>query len=190
MFGVPPPRGRIYDRKGNILADNVPVFSIFVIPELTDDVDATLSEIEALVELSDEEIDAFHTLASESFPHSPVRVKPQITPGERAVIEVNRHRLGGVQVKPDTVRHYPYGETMVHAVGSVRRKTAEDIRRLDRRRYSRTQFVGKRGVEAFYEHSLHGEPGRDRSRSTPPGSGAAGTAPESADPRTELHLAS
>ena len=159
MFGVPPPRGRIFDRAGNLLADNVPVFSIFVIPELTDDVDATLSAIAALVELSDEEIDAFHTLASESFPHSPVRVKPQITPEERAVIEVNRHRLSGVQVRPDTVRHYPYGELMAHAVGSVRRKTEDDIRRLDRRRYSRTQFVGKRGVEAFYEHALHGEPG-------------------------------
>ncbi|MCY3623671.1 MAG: penicillin-binding protein 2 [Gammaproteobacteria bacterium] len=159
MFGVPPPRGRIYDRAGNLLADNVPVFSIFVIPELTDDVDATLSEIAALVELSDREIDAFHTLASESFPHSPIRVKPHISPEERAVIEVNRHSLSGVQVKPDTVRHYPYGEVMAHAVGSVRRKTAEDIRRLDRRRYSRTQFVGRRGVEAFYEHSLHGEPG-------------------------------
>ena len=159
MFGVPPPRGRIYDRAGNLLADNVPVFSIFVIPELTDDVDATLAEIAALVELSDEEIDAFHTLASESLPHSPVRVKPHISPEERAVIEVNRHSLSGVQVKPDTVRHYPYGEVMAHAVGSVRRKTAEDIRRLDRLRYRRTQFVGKRGVEAFYEHSLHGQPG-------------------------------
>lgn len=159
MFGVPPPRGRIYDRAGNLLADNVPVFSIFVIPELTDDVDATLLEIAALVELSDEEIDAFHTLASESYPHSPIRVKPHISPEERAVVEVNRHSLSGVQVKPDTVRHYPYGEVMAHAVGSVRRKTAEDVRRLDRRRYSRTQFVGKRGVEAFYEHSLHGEPG-------------------------------
>lgn len=159
MFGVPPPRGRIYDRAGNLLADNVPVFSIFVIPELTDDVDATLSEIAALVELSDAEIDAFHTLASESLPHSPIRVKPHISPEERAVIEVNRHSLSGVQVRPDTVRHYPYGEVMAHAVGSVRRKTAEDIRRLDRLRYRRTQFVGKRGVEAFYEHSLHGQPG-------------------------------
>ena len=159
MFGVPPPRGRIYDRGGNLLADNVPVFSIFVIPELAENVDATLSEIRALVELSDEEIEAFHTLASESYPHAPVRVKLHITPEERAVVEVNRHRLNGVLVKPDTVRYYPYGKVMAHAVGSVRRKTAEDIRRLDRRRYSRTQFVGKRGVEAFYEHSLHGEPG-------------------------------
>ena len=159
MYGVPPPRGRIYDRAGNLLADNVPVFSIFVIPELTDDVDATLAEIAALVELSDAEIDAFHTLASESTPHSPIRVKPHISPAERAVIEVNRHSLSGVQVRPDTVRHYPYGDVMAHAVGSVRRKTAEDIRQLDRLRYRRTQFVGKRGVEAFYEHSLHGHPG-------------------------------
>ena len=159
MVGVPPPRGRIYDRNGELLADNVPVFSIFVIPERTDDVDATLATIAALVELSDEEIEAFRTLASESFPHSPIRVKLHISPEERAIIEVNRHRLAGVQVKPDTVRYYPHGEVMAHAVGSVRRKTEEDIRRLDRRRYRRTQFVGKRGAEAFYERSLHGEPG-------------------------------
>ena len=54
MYGVPPPRGRIYDRAGNLLADNVPVFSIFVIPELAGDVEATLAEIGALVELSNE----------------------------------------------------------------------------------------------------------------------------------------
>ena len=47
MVGVPPPRGRIYDRNGELLADNVPVFSIFVIPERTDDVDATLATIAA-----------------------------------------------------------------------------------------------------------------------------------------------
>ena len=175
MFGVPPPRGRIYDRGGNLLADNVPVFSIFVIPELAENVDATLSQIRALVELSDEEIEAFHTLASESYPHAPVRVKLHITPEERAVVEVNRHRLNGVLVKPDTVRYYPYGKVMAHAVGSVRRKTAEDIRRLDRRRYSRTQFVGKRGVEAFYEALAARRTGLAAGRGRCPRTGATRT---------------
>ena len=160
MVGVAPPRGRIYDRGGNLLAYNVPVFSVFLVPELTDDVDATLARIAGLVDLSAEEIAAFHTLARQrSIPHSPIQVKLHISDQERAIIEVNRHRLRGVQVRPDTVRHYPYGEVMAHAVGSVRRKTEEDLRRLDRPRYSQTQFIGKRGVEAFYEHSLHGEPG-------------------------------
>ncbi len=159
LFGVPPPRGRIYAQGGELLAHNVPVFSIFVVPERTDDLDATLAEIADLVDLSEEEVRAFHTLASESYPHAPIRVKLHISERERAIIEVNRHRLGGVQVNPDTVRHYPYGAVMAHAVGSVRRKTVEDMQRLDRRRYGRTQFVGKRGVEAFYENSLHGEPG-------------------------------
>ena len=159
MLGVAPPRGRIYDRSGDLLAYNVPVFSVFVVPELADDVDATLAEVAALVDLSAEEVAAFHTLARQSYPHAPVQVKLHISDQERAIIEVNRHRLPGVQVRPDTVRHYPYGEVMAHAVGSVRRKTEDDLARLDRRRYSQTQFVGKRGVEAFYEHSLHGEPG-------------------------------
>ena len=159
MAGVAPPRGRIYDRRGDLLAYNVPVFSVFLVPELAEDVDATLSRIAALVDLSEEEVAAFHTLARQSYPHTPIQVKLHISDEERAIIEVNRHRLRGVQVRPDTVRHYPYGAVMAHAVGSVRRKTEADLRQLDRRRYSQTQFIGKRGVEAFYEHSLHGEPG-------------------------------
>ena len=162
LVDVPPARGRIYDRNGDLLAYNEPVFSIFLVPERTDDVDATLAEIAALVELPDDAIESFQTLARERYPHTPIQVKLHITDEERAVIEVNRHRLRGVQVNPDTVRHYPYGAVMAHAVGSVRRKSVDDMQRLDRRRYSRTQFVGKRGVEAFYEHSLHGEPGSRR----------------------------
>lgn len=162
LVGLVPPRGRIYDRRGDLLAHNVPVFSIFVVPEQAHDLDATLAEVAALIDLSDEDILAFHTLVGGSYPHSPIPVKLHISDRERAIVEVNRHRLPGVRVKPDTVRYYPYGDVMAHAVGSVRRKTEEDIRRLDRGRYSRTQFIGKRGVEAFYEDSLHGEPGLRR----------------------------
>ena len=86
-------------------------------------------------------------------------LKLNLSPRERAVLEVNGHRLHGVQVKPETIRHYPFGTTMAHAVGSVRRMSEQDLARVDERRYRATQFIGKRGVEAFYETSLHGEPG-------------------------------
>ena len=40
--------------------------------------------------------------------------------------------------------------------GSVRRLSDEDLRRVDPVQYSATEFIGKRGVEAFYERTLHG----------------------------------
>ena len=157
-------RGRIYDRHGELLADNRPAFSIVMVPEDVGDVEAALAEIGTLIDLSNGEPEAFHArLARKRRPHSRIPVKLDISPEERAVIEVNRHRLQGIHVTSDTVRHYPFGAVMSHAVGSVRRITEEDLQRLDPNRYTgATQFIGKRGVEAFYEDSLHGRAGLSR----------------------------
>ena len=159
-FPLPPQRGLIYDRHGELLADNRTAFSIAVVTELAGDLDAMLAEVGALVDLSDAELDAFHErVASKSRPLESVPLKIGIDDKERAVIEVNRHRLHGVRVTPEIIRYYPYGPLMAHAVGSVRRISADDLATLDPARYRSTRFIGKRGVEAFYEFSLHGEPG-------------------------------
>ena len=155
-----PTRGLIYDRHGELLADNRTVYSIAMVAENAADTEAKLAEVQALVELSEREIEAFRErVARKRHQREPVVVKRDIDARERAVVEVNRHRLGGIDIHPETVRSYPFGPLMAHAVGSVRRISKEDLAVLDPRRYRATQVVGKRGVEAFYEASLHGEPG-------------------------------
>lgn len=157
---VAPTRGVIYDRDGEVLAGNRTVYSLVVVPDHAPELDATLAALAALVDLSDGQLTAFRTrLAAERRASQPVSLKHNLDAVERAVVEVNRHRLPGVDVYPETVRYYPYGALMAHAVGSVRRISAEDAATLDARRYRATRFIGKRGVEAFYESSLHGEPG-------------------------------
>ena len=155
-----PTRGLVYDRNGVLLTTNRTVFSAFVVAEHSKDMQATMAEVAALLELSDDDLAAIRKrLAKPRRPLAPVLLKLNLSPRERAVIEVNGHRLHGVQVKPETIRYYPFGAMMAHAVGSVRRISEEDLAHLDARRYRATQFMGKRGVEAFYESSLHGEPG-------------------------------
>ena len=155
-----PTRGLIYDRHGELLADNRTVYSIAMVAENAADTEAKLADIQALVELSEREIEAFRErVARKRHQREPVVVKRDIDARERAVVEVNRHRLGGIDIHTETVRSYPFGPLMAHAVGSVRRISKDDLAVLDPRRYRATQVVGKRGVEAFYEASLHGEPG-------------------------------
>lgn len=159
-FALPPQRGLIYDRNGELLADNRTAFSVAVVTELAGDLDAMLAEVGALIDLSATEVAAFRDrVADKSRPLESVPLKTGINSRERAIIEVNRHRLHGVRVTPEIIRYYPYGPLMAHAVGSVRRISADDLETLDRARYRGTRFIGKRGVEAFYESSLHGEPG-------------------------------
>jgi len=158
-----PPRGLIYDRHGVLLADNRPVYSLALVRERVADIDALMAELKDLVNVSDEDIEGFdERLARRRRPYEPVALKLTLSEEERAVLAVNRHRLIGVEITTALVRHYPFGAMFAHAVGSVRRITEDDLQRLDPVRYSATKFVGKLGVERFYETSLHGEVGYQR----------------------------
>ena len=76
-----------------------------------------------------------------------------------ARLAVNRHLLPGVEVEAQLLRYYPDAEVMAHALGDVGRINAEELQDLDPGRYAGTHFIGKTGVERFYETELHGEAG-------------------------------
>ena len=156
-----PPRGLIFDRNGVLLADNRPVFALNLVTERIDDLDALLAELQTLVDISEEDIEGFaKRRARKQRPYAPVPLLYNLTDETVARLSVNRHRLPGVEIGTQMVRHYPYGELFAHAVGSVRRINEQDLARLDPVAYSGSSFIGKRGVEHFYERSLHGEVGR------------------------------
>ncbi len=159
-----PQRGLIYDRNGVLLADNRPVFSLELVGERIDDLSAFIEELSTVVTISEEDVTRFYErLKRRRRPFEPIVLKLTLTDDEIAKLAVNRHRfIKGMQVNAKLVRFYPYGELFTHAIGSVRRVTEDDLRRLDPVNYSATTFVGKLGVEQFYERSLHGEVGYQR----------------------------
>ena len=160
MVPVPPVRGLIFDRQGKLLAENRPIFNLALIRERIEDLDALIEALAAAAPISAEEIKDFHArLERARRPFEPVVLKFALTDEEVAALAVNRHRFLGAQINVEIVRHYPYGALAAHAIGSVRRITKADLADLDRARYSGTNFVGKRGIERFYEHWLHGEVG-------------------------------
>ena len=157
---LPPIRGLIYDRNGELLADNSPSFNLTITPERVDDMDATIMHLNRILGLRDDEIEAFKKRVKRR--HRPFESVPllyRLTQEEIAVFSVDRHMLPGVEVEARLVRHYPQGELMVHAVGSVRRINEADARRLDPVAYAGTDHMGKIGVERFYESDLLGKVG-------------------------------
>ena len=155
-----PPRGLIFDRHGNVLADNRDLSSVALVTERVQDIGATLARVSDLIGLSPADISAFERrLQQKRRPLEPVALRIGLTEDEIAVLAVNRHLFSGVEVINELVRHYPYDSLLAHVVGSVRRVNEQDLQRLDPVTYSATRYVGKRGVEKFYERSLHGEVG-------------------------------
>ena len=160
MVPVPPVRGLIFDRRGNLLAENRPVFNLALIPERIEDLDALIEALATVAPISAEEVKDFHDRQKRARrPFEPVVLKFALTDEEVAALAVNRHRFLGAEINVEIVRHYPYGALAAHAIGSVRRITKEDLDSVDRARYSGTNYIGKRGIERFYERTLHGEVG-------------------------------
>lgn len=157
---IPPGRGRIYDRNGVVLAENRPSFSLNVTRERTPDLDATFDLLQSLLQLSDEDIEQLHKrLLQARRPFEAVPVMFGLTEDQIARIAVNQFRLPGIEVQASFVRHYPLAEHFAHAVGYVGRINEAEIKRIDPVAYAGTHYIGKTGIERFYEDRLHGTVG-------------------------------
>ena len=156
---VPPVRGLIYDAKGRLLAENRPSYTLTIIRERVKDMDQTLDELSKLVYLDPDDIEGFKKRVYQTRPFNSVPLKYRLSEAEIARVSVNQHRLPGVNVEAQLIRHYPEKNTLAHAIGYVGRINDRELRKLDASLYSGTNIIGKTGVERYYESMLLGKPG-------------------------------
>ncbi len=156
---IAPTRGLIYDRNGVILAENQPTFSLEIVPERIDDMEATLAAIRELITVSDSDLERFHQILRRKrrFEETPLRLR--LSDEEVARIAVNRYRLPGVEIKSRLSRDYPLGPLLAHTLGYVGRIDERELQQLDTSNYAATAHIGKTGVEKTYENELHGKVG-------------------------------
>lgn len=157
---LPPNRGLIYDRNGELLAENRPTYNLMLVRERVDDLGETLALLVDLLELPDAEVEAFRSRSRQrQRPFQPALLMSDLSESQIARLAVNRYRLPGVEVEAQLLRYYPDAEIMSHVLGYVGRINAEELKRLDSGNYAGTHFIGKTGVERFYEDELHGQAG-------------------------------
>ncbi len=155
----PPTRGIIYDRKGRILADNIPSYSLELIPEQIEDLGDTLKKLQKLLAISDEKIEQFLKQKSRRKSFASIPLLLRLSDGDLAKFSVVRPYFPGVDVHARLVRHYPYGELTAHVVGYVGRINEKELKTLPVAKYRGTHLVGKVGIEKAYESQLHGQTG-------------------------------
>jgi penicillin-binding protein 2 len=159
---IPPTRGLIYDRNGVVLAQNIPSFTLEIIPAHIDDLDATLAELGEIIEISDASIKDFHKLRRRSSRFKPVPLRYRLTEEETARFAARGHLFPGVEIHARLMRHYPNGASGVHALGYVGRINEKELQTFDTANYNGTTHVGKNGIERHYEDQLHGKVGYRR----------------------------
>jgi len=156
---VAPTRGLIFDRNGEVLAQNLPSFSLELVPEKIDDVDATIEELKSIVALSDDDIKQFHKSRRHSRAFQSLPLRFRLDEAEVARFSVRQHQFPGVSIEARLMREYPHGALGVHALGYVGRINEAELKVLDVADYNGTSHIGKTGVEKFYEDVLHGSVG-------------------------------
>lgn len=157
---VPPTRGLIYDREGRLLAENLPSHSLTIVRERAGNLDLVLRRICDLLEMGPGCVDEMHQRAmTRRRPFEPALLVDQLTDDQMAKLSVNRYLLPGVEIEAQLRRYYPMGADLTHVLGYVGRINEKELKRLDPTQYSGTHYVGKSGVERFYEDQLHGQVG-------------------------------
>ncbi|MFC0676650.1 penicillin-binding protein 2 [Lysobacter korlensis] len=158
---VVPGRGLIYDRKGRILADNVPAYRLDVTPREAGDPAKWLPALKGIVELSEDDIEQFEEARRASRGFKPITLKLRVSEEEAARFAVDRWRYPGVELVSYLNRRYLYGELFAHVIGYVARIDEEDAAKMGEANAA-FSHSGKTGLERFYEEQLRGRIGYEK----------------------------
>jgi penicillin-binding protein 2 len=168
VLPIVPQRGRIVDRHGVVLADNLAHFSLEITPSLTPDLDATLQALGEVVEISPRDLRRFRKLVAESRRFDPLPVRTRLNSEEMSRIAAQLYRFPGVEIQARNLRRYPLGPSASHVVGYIGRINQREKERMDdwpderQANYRGTEHIGKLGAEQQFEDALHGLTGFEK----------------------------
>ena len=158
-----PSRGLIYDRNGELLVFNQPIYDVTVIMrEMDQDWDTT--RFCQCLNISREEFDERITEIKDRRKNrgysrwTPQVFISQLKKEDIATLQESLFSFAGVQIRKRTLRDYTY-KAAAHVLGSVGEVNQNDLDRDDY--YTRGDYSGRDGLERTYELQLRGEKGME-----------------------------
>jgi penicillin-binding protein 2 len=152
------PRGLILDRRGRVIADNVPGYSVMLVAEHRDSLRVMLEALRDLVTLDAEQerrVFARHRAA----PYEPVVIVKDAPFELVSRLEERRAVLPGLVIHTEPKRYYPDSAAVAHLVGYVGEVTEQELASPAFTNRRLGSIVGKVGLERQYEDSLAGRDG-------------------------------
>lgn len=155
---VPAPRGTIYDRGGRILADNVPGYTLLLLPMSEDSTRSALEQLAEPLDFDEKDVRAA-LVRRRRFPNRPLVVSSDLTFDQVSALEERRAFLPGALIEMRPERRYPVASVGAHLVGYVAEISQRELDDPQFADYQPGRTVGKAGVERAYERGLAGDPG-------------------------------
>ena len=156
---LPAPRGIIYDRKGQIIAENLPAYSVSITAPNLDSLRHSLSQLQQTLQLSDYDINA----AIRRYNRAPTRPTVVLADASIDVVSVlEEHRIDYPRLIIQSVpkRFYPEGPIVASFVGYTGEISEKELNLEEFAGYKPGQTIGKGGLEKQYESVLRGQEGQ------------------------------
>ncbi len=159
------PRGEIRDRKGRLLADSVPSFTVTLDPwdmvytRSPAELDSTLAALGPILGAEPAALkEKVRRERTQSF--LPIRLKRNADMKSVAFVSEHRDRLPGVEVESEPLRRYPFGSLASHLLGYVGEISEKELQHPDHGEYLTGDLIGRMGIERGYESILRGQDGK------------------------------
>lgn len=167
---IPPKRGIIYDRENRIIADNRALYELTIIPEKIDgyrknkkeSIIKLMNSLKDVIDFSkiNEERLVKKIMNSASFRE--VVMLSDLTSEELSALTFNVKYIDGLNINARYVRSYPYNDLFLPLLGYVSRVSAEDLEEYSDLNILKNDFIGKSGLEKYFNHKLYGKSGNDK----------------------------
>jgi penicillin-binding protein 2 len=155
---LPAPRGIIYDRHGEVIAENLPAYSVSITAPREDSLRSALAQLAPTLQLTQNDINQ----AVRRYRRAPTRptvILPDASIDIVSVLEEHRLDFPRLIIMSVPKRYYPDGPMVASFVGYTGEVSEKELNDPKYASYKPGQQIGKGGLEKQYESILHGKEG-------------------------------
>jgi len=161
---LPPIRGKFLDYFGNVIADNLNVYQLHVIPEEVEDFKYLMVRLKNILSISDNDFTKIIKKKNNQKPWETIIISKNLTWEQFTKINYFLHDLIGAKPVLSVSRNYPFNENYTHVLGYVSEASEKDILNNETIKITHVPGlkVGKTGLEKTFEKELIGTNGIQR----------------------------
>tara|TARA_B100001093_G_scaffold498853_1_gene547461 strand:- start:1669 stop:3573 length:1905 start_codon:yes stop_codon:yes gene_type:complete len=155
---LPPTRGNIIDYFGNVVAGNLRVYQLHIIPEQVENFNYLLSRLKAILDLSNKKIEQVKKMKKKLKPWESLIISENLSWDQFLVINNYLYELVGVKPVMTISRNYPFSDIYTHVLGYVSQPNENDLlsNKVVREKFVPGIKIGKLGLEKTLENDLIG----------------------------------